>query len=315
MPPDTITIIVLQYCLDSFRTSRRYSNDIYFPRDFLRLSCFSSLYKIGVFPTFAAQSPNQGREVGMSVATNIMSSYIHPIEDLEEQTGLKRKYIDKCYKAMPDVFYGSRRKSPEGNKWLYNSNALVILQRVRHLKDEGFDIPNIKQTIGLTREATTESGKNGGEVVVENREEEEAPVDPTNLFLKAIRESHKETLELSKELIAAKEETIVSLRRELSLALPDGRKPEEVREELKEGKQLKEENLRLNQERQKNHPPTTENADVACSTIENGWSILKGKEKKNPRPDQEIRGRCIHAITEVQYECELAPTCLWITLE
>ncbi len=162
-----------------------------------------------------------------------MSNFILSIEDLEMQTGLTRHYIDKCFKKLPTSLEPTRQKSAHiNNKWFYNSNALVYLQQIRHLRDLGKNLREIKIAI--------EGAEAAAETTIESREGENQPTNAaislsaydSSVLLDALKDSHQETLRLSRDILKSKDEQIEILRHQLKSALPEGRSPEQVRADL-----------------------------------------------------------------------------------
>ncbi len=77
-----------------------------------------------------------------------MSNFNLTIEDLESQTGLSRKYIDRCYARFGSLLSGYRKRSPDQNKYLYDGNAVAVFLQIRDFKEgQGMRLPEIRDRI------------------------------------------------------------------------------------------------------------------------------------------------------------------------
>lgn len=77
-----------------------------------------------------------------------MPNYNLTIEDLEQQTGLTRKYIDRCYARFGSLLAGYRKQSPDQNKYLYDGNAVAVFLQVKDFKEgQGMKLPEIRDRI------------------------------------------------------------------------------------------------------------------------------------------------------------------------
>lgn len=177
-----------------------------------------------------------------------MNGFEHNIQDIAKASGLSRKYIDRCYEIMP-FLEDFRRKSPERNKYFYNSGAFSIFQHIALLKREGHDRQAIKRILekdGLGSEESAlgrgreEDGSPQGSDERDRIESEPpATADATSVLIQALKESNQQALDALKETLAAKDAVIrekdirVQELEEQLLALPDGRTPEQIKADLK----------------------------------------------------------------------------------
>ncbi|GMQ82692.1 MAG: hypothetical protein BMS9Abin05_2150 [Rhodothermia bacterium] len=139
-----------------------------------------------------------------------MSQFILTIQDIEQQTGLTRKYIDRCYARFGSLLMHFRKPSPDGNKYLYSDNALVVFQQVRNFRDQGMKLPEIRDN--LTRElgSRVEDMGSSGEVVekkVGNPPADSSSVDMT-AFISALERSYEKALESEHGKVLLLEESV-----------------------------------------------------------------------------------------------------------
>jgi hypothetical protein len=150
-----------------------------------------------------------------------------------DQTGLNRKTIDGCYDLMPAIFGDTRRDAVGRNKKLYDSNALVLLQRVRSMRDDGKHLPEIKlileeELASHVGNQSISEGKEPGSAVKEH--ETNHSVGNTNGWhephlldvIDILRQSHKDIVTEKDRTIAAKDEVINSIQDRV-LLLEEGR--------------------------------------------------------------------------------------------
>ncbi len=188
-----------------------------------------------------------------------MNGFEHNIQDIAQASGLSRKYIDRCYEIMP-FLEDYRRKSPERNKYFYNSGAFGIFQHIASLKQEGCDRHAIKRSLekdGLGNEESDlgkvreeEGSPQGNEERDHTESEPPVTTDTTSALIQALKESNRQalaalnkTLARQDESIREKENQIQDLKKRL-LALPDGRTPEQLKADL-EAKEEQERELAM----------------------------------------------------------------------
>jgi DNA-binding transcriptional MerR regulator len=77
-----------------------------------------------------------------------MSHFTLTIDDLENQTGLTRKYIDRCYARFGSLLERYRKKSADQNKYLYSSSAVAIFLQIRDFKEaQHMKLPEIRDLL------------------------------------------------------------------------------------------------------------------------------------------------------------------------
>ena len=122
-----------------------------------------------------------------------MSNFNLTIEDIEKQTGLSRKYIDRCYARFGSLLASYRKQSPDQNKYLYDGNAVAVFLQIRHFKDQGMKLPEIRDV--LTQELGSRGEDMGsGEKVVEKEQGSSpsgTPAVDINTIIKAMADSYE----------------------------------------------------------------------------------------------------------------------------
>ena len=169
-----------------------------------------------------------------------MNGFEHNIQDIAQASGLSRKYIDRCYEVMP-FLEDFRRKSPERNKYFYNSAAFSIFQHIASLKQEGHDRHAIKRRLekdglgngesDLGKGREEEGSPQGSEGRDHAESQPPATTDTTTLIVQALTEANQKTLDAKDALIQKQEIKIQDLEKQ-RLALPDGRTPEQIKADL-----------------------------------------------------------------------------------
>lgn len=147
-----------------------------------------------------------------------MPEHIYGIEHIEERTGLSRKYLDRCSSRLRRVL-GAHRIQGEKNKYFYNDNGLVLFDRIKQLKEEGYSLTNIEEILENEQRSTVESERH----TPENEQRNVTGNGFNEKLLNALTDSYKDALQ-------SKEETIGELRKQLQF-LTDGRSPAEIRAE------------------------------------------------------------------------------------
>ena len=183
------------------------------------------------------------------------SNFIHPLEDIEDHTGLPRKFIERCNAELSGILDAYRMKGDK-NKIFYNSNGLQVFDRIKQFKAQGFTLPRIAEVLGSelgNSEGDQGSNPETSRNDLENREagegggQQAAPV--MSDLLHALEKSNERVIEAKEEavrlvtatkeeVIHAKDETIRQLKNNL-LLLTAGRSVEEVQAERKKARQCK----------------------------------------------------------------------------
>ena len=176
-----------------------------------------------------------------------MNGFDLSIEDVCEQTGLSRSYVDRCFMAMP-VLDEYRRSAPDQNKYLYSSNAIAVFLQIADLRQQGFKRHEIRerlQAAGL--------GSREGSIETSDEVPREAPKSPPRSPRRgeqqeaAGAEAFQMIQQLTTQLIQEKDHVIEEKQRRIQnlknkiLFLTDGRPLEKVKEEREaEAKRMRE---------------------------------------------------------------------------
>ena len=196
-----------------------------------------------------------------------MTDFRYTIEDIQRATQLRRKLIDRCFRAMPAIL-GKYRRKLDGNKWWYDHGAMEIFQQVAVMKGNGKIFPEIKRWLENEFGTPESNGEQGSEVLPSTPESKrEATPDHTTLFISTLKESQQRELE-------TKDQMITLLTGNLKLL-----------EEGRERRQQREDNLRdkvnglssqITTEREKRRQRKTLYAKLANL---NGWSQRKERTR------------------------------------
>ena len=147
-----------------------------------------------------------------------MPEYMYGIEHIEERTGLPRKFLDRCSSRLRRVLDPHRIQGKK-NKYFYNNSGLFLFDRIKQLKEGGYSLKNIEETLESEQGSSGESSQQTPE-----SEQEHNPGNSLNeKLLNVLVDSHERALQ-------AKEETIGELKKQLQF-LTDGRSPDEIRAE------------------------------------------------------------------------------------
>lgn len=140
---------------------------------------------------------------------------IYTIKEISRTTGLKEQFIRKCImeaKGKFDKYVVSRGKNNTIN---FDSNALVLFDKVKQKKENGWVIPDI---IGWL----FQNNDTGESVETKNNQQNNQTDKDT---LKSFEQMYKEVILAKDETIKTKDEHILNLNKQL-LLLTDGRDPE-----------------------------------------------------------------------------------------
>ena len=139
-----------------------------------------------------------------------MSNFNLTIEDIEQQTGLSRKYIDRCYARFGSLLASYRKQSPDQNKYLYDGNAVAIFLQIRHFKDRGMKLPEIRDRI--TEELGRRVPNMGNDKKVVESEIESSRADPpsadTKTFIAALKDAYEMAITSERGKVLFLEETL-----------------------------------------------------------------------------------------------------------
>ena len=140
-----------------------------------------------------------------------MPNYNLTIEDLEQQTGLTRKYIDRCYARFGSLLAGYRKQSPDQNKYLYDGNAVAVFLQVKDFKEgQGMKLPEIRDRISEELGRRTANVGNDREVVeneLESSPSGAASADTTTLIA-ALKDAYEMAITSERGKVLLLEESL-----------------------------------------------------------------------------------------------------------
>ena len=139
-----------------------------------------------------------------------MSNFNLTIDDLEKQSGLSRKYIDRCYARFGSLLAGYRKQSPDQNKYLYDGNAVAVFLQIRHFKDRGMKLPEIRDRITEELGRQTPTVGKSGEVQEKELESSQAstPSADTKTFIAALKEAYEMAITSERGKVLFLEDTL-----------------------------------------------------------------------------------------------------------
>ncbi|WP_084511696.1 MerR family transcriptional regulator [Desulfatibacillum aliphaticivorans] len=162
------------------------------------------------------------------------------IEEVQERTGLDisvlRKYIQKLKPYLnPYIRRG------ESNRLLFDPSSIIIWDKIKQLKEEGYTLPTIKQALESIQKGRADGGQSGESASNESIAKGLKPVSkPDNIdvaLLNELKEALKDVA-LEKEKRLAEKDEIIRIQKELNeaskilLALPEGKSPEDIKKDL-----------------------------------------------------------------------------------
>lgn len=149
----------------------------------------------------------------------------HTIQDVGEYTGLKIDFIRKCIKHLSAILepYISRG---DKNCMLFDSNALVIFDQVKQLKERGFILNSIEQELSKQLPNMQQDSTKQPIQTQPNSEKDKY----LEMLINELKEIHKTVLLAKDETIQTQRLQINTLEKQI-LLLTDGRSPEEIKRE------------------------------------------------------------------------------------
>lgn len=161
----------------------------------------------------------------------------YSINDLADYTGLKIDFIRKCTKYFEDILEPYTDRGDK-NSIMFDSNALIIFDRVRQMKEKGLNIKAIGDYLEdeLAAAEKEERSKQESSQATNMKEYFE-------MLMREIKESHRTTLEAKDETIYTQKSQINTLESKI-LLLTDGKSPEELKRKQEEEERKREEERR-----------------------------------------------------------------------
>ena len=188
--------------------------------------------------------------------------YQYTLEDIQNRTGLRRDFINKCNAGLSDLLSRFRTKGDK-NKILYDDDGLRMWDVIKQHKEKGANIPQIREHLEKVVPPTLQTSEQSDEVSTEALQFDpqtlqsmvgkSAPND-TQVLVNAMLQMHQQHLgdrdKGHQEIQGALKGQIQALEKQM-LLLTDGRTPEEVRQELREATEDRVELGRLRQTNQR----------------------------------------------------------------
>lgn len=166
--------------------------------------------------------------------------YKHTIEDIQQYTGLSRHLINRCSSKLSELLDPFRTYG-DSNRVLYDDNGLAVFDHIKQLKEQGNNIPEIRDVLTKQLQSPTNAGaetlqtkpakpQNRGEAGSDGQKLDEV----TRLLIAELKAAHEREVaiiqEAKRETLSLKDEIIREKDQKLML-LTEGRAPEEVQAE------------------------------------------------------------------------------------
>lgn len=204
------------------------------------------------------------------------------IKDIEEFTGLPYHYIIKAIKHLEPLLANYIQRG-EKNSILFSSNAMVIFDQIKQMRDNNKSLTSIKKALETSLTAT-KTTKTENETEVNTTKTESM-----DYMLSKLEKYHSEVLKLKDEIIEGHKRENQTLKKQI-LLISDGRDPEEYKREQEQKQQeliiLKSE-IEIKNERLNSHKEKLIFLEKQKENIEKqkDAEILKQKEKLNKTQD------------------------------
>ncbi len=217
------------------------------------------------------------------------NEYKHDNLAIIRETGLPYQFLKRCNAELP-ILDGYREKKDK-NKIYYNDNGLILWREIRKLFEQGktmIQISNHLESIFETTETNQRSRPEttGNEVATRKPEGrgEAVPDSHTALWIEALEKqalSAREGWQKAAEAIEREADTIREENHNLKqrlLALPDGRTPEQLAQELDKKAEQERQLVLLEEENKANANRAKELARLLAH-----YESLKGWGKRKER--------------------------------
>ena len=185
--------------------------------------------------------------------------YMHDNSAIMRETGLPYHFLKRCNAELPIL--EKYRQKKDKNKIYYSDNGLIVWREIRKLFEEQKTLAQIREQLEntfesreTTKETSVETNRNG----IENTKAEHGRVGESQELVRLLfdafeRQSSKtekvfeQALAQSQSEIKKTEELAGEYKKQL-LALPTGKSPEQITQELDEKRVQEEELHRLRKE-------------------------------------------------------------------
>ena len=166
------------------------------------------------------------------------------IQELSNRTGLNISFIRKCINQMKPIL-SPYTKHGKDNMLLFDSNAVVIFDKIQQLKEQSLTLPEIEKQLKNLKLQTKQSNQTNGLDPLQTASKPQVDYEDSKLFNKLL-EVLKQSEEKSQRIIEL-ERINQQLQGTLKL-LPHGKTPEQIREEWEKEQQKKQEIIRITTE-------------------------------------------------------------------
>ncbi len=72
--------------------------------------------------------------------------FIHTMEDIEQQTGLSRHFLNRCNSKLATLL-SPYRTYGENNRVLYDDSEMIIFDQIKGYKESGQNLTQIRETL------------------------------------------------------------------------------------------------------------------------------------------------------------------------
>lgn len=145
----------------------------------------------------------------------------HSLQDIINYTGLKPDFLRKAIKELEQILNPYTARGDK-NALIFDSNSLVIFDRIKQLKENDYSIQMIKEKLVAELNIKT---KTESETLQNNHQNTQE-----NFLYKELKEMNNRLLVAKDETIQTQKEQIKSLESKI-LLITDGRSPEQVKQE------------------------------------------------------------------------------------
>lgn len=206
----------------------------------------------------------------------------YSINDLAEYTGLKTDFIRKCIKTFEDIL-GEYIERGDKNSLVFDSNALVIFDRIKQLKEKGLTVKTIGEY--LNEELVAAEKK------VKAQQETSKSIEMKEYFemlMREIKDSHRTAMDAKDETINVQKSQITTLESKI-LFITDGKSPEEMKRKQEEEEHKREqERMKVENERRQREEELLKQQHIQqqrlqlLSELESlEGQLFKGKQRKD----------------------------------
>lgn len=157
------------------------------------------------------------------------------INDIIDYTGLKYEYIIKCTKELDNILKPYIQRGDK-NSIIFDSNALVIFDRIKYLKEGKQSISSIKVQLESELIQTPKDTQNSTSNLINNTPNIQES-ELTKLLINKLEEANRKNFESLEKVLQSKDQVIEVQRRENQelknqiLLITAGKTPEEIRTE------------------------------------------------------------------------------------